>query len=82
MLSENRPTTKELLMSWQRLWQRKLNGKPTEIKEAIEGHVRLFPKGNRSEVEARIRRTIAAYSGNPNAIRAHMVRGAALLRNL
>ncbi|MBY6032164.1 hypothetical protein KUV59_03215 [Marinobacter daepoensis] len=79
---ETRPTTKQLLTSWQLIWMRKLNGKPAEIKEAITSHVQLFPKGTQSEVEARTRRTTAAYSADPNAIRALIKRGQATLRSL
>lgn len=82
MHNETRPTTKQLLASWQLIWMRKLNGKPAEMKDAIASHVQMFPKGNRAEVEARTRRTIAAYSGAPNAIRALLNRGQSTLRRL
>lgn len=82
MHNETRPTTKQLLASWQLIWQRKLNGKPAEIREAIASHVKLFPKGNHAEAEARTRRTVAAYSGDPNAIRALLKRGQNMLRSL
>lgn len=77
MHQENRPTAQQLLASWQLIWQRKLNGKPDELKEAIASHVNLFPKGNHAEAEARTRRTVAAYSGDPAAIRALIQRGKA-----
>jgi len=80
MQSENRPTAQQLLASWQLIWQRKLNGKPEELKEAITSHVNLFPKGNHAEAEARTRRTVAAYSGDPAAIRALIQRGKNRLR--
>ena len=80
MQSENRPTAQQLLASWQLIWQRKLNGKPEELKEAIASHVNLFPKGNHGEAEARTRRTVAAYSGDPAAIRALIQRGKNRLR--
>lgn len=82
MHNETRPTTQQLLASWQLIWQRKLNGKPAEMKDAITSHVQLFPKGNHAEAEARTKRTIAAYSGDPSAIRALLKRGQATLRSL
>lgn len=82
MHSETLPTSKQLLASWARIWQQKLNGKPDDIKQAISSHVKLFPKGNHSEVEVRTKRTIAAHSSDPKTIRALLNRAQANLRNL
>jgi len=82
MHNETQPTTKELLISWQLIWQRKLNGKPAELKDAIASHATLFSKGNRNEVEARTKRTVAAFSADPKAIRALLNRSQATLRSL
>jgi len=81
MHAENTPTSKQLLASWAGIWQQKLNGKPDDIKQAISSHVKLFPKGNQSEVETRTKRTIAAHSSDPQTIRALLNRAQANLRN-
>lgn len=82
MQQQNRPTTGELLVSWQLIWTRKLSGKPAEVKEAIERHAKLFPSGNQAEALQRTERTVKAFSGDPNGIRALIQRGKATLRRI
>ncbi len=82
MHQEHKPTTKQLLTSWQLIWTRKLSGKPAELKEAITSHVKLFPKGNQSEALHRAERMVRAYTADPVAIRALIQRGKDNLRRV
>lgn len=81
MQQQHKPTASELLISWQLIWTRKLSGKPAELKDAIERHATLFPKGGQKEALLRTERTVKDFSGDPNAIRALLRRGKATLRN-
>lgn len=82
MQSEQKPTAKQLLMSWQLIWTRKLSGKPAELKEAIASHVSLFPKGGRSEAQHRTEQLVRAHTADPAAIRALIQRGKNNLRRV
>lgn len=59
MQPQSKPTAAELLISWQLIWTRLLNGKPGELKQALNSHTKLFPTGNQAEARVRAERTVA-----------------------
>lgn len=80
MHPQQSPTATELLVSWQLIWTRKLSGKPSELKAALDSHANLFPKGSQAEARARAERTVKSYSSDPHSIRALIKRGKSSLR--
>lgn len=81
MQSEIRPTAKQLIASWMRIWQQKLSGTPTELKDAIRSHAQLFPKGNQAEAHSRTLRTVESVGSDADHVRALLRRGQNTLRN-
>lgn len=82
MNAESKPTAKQLMASWQRIWARKLHGEPDELKDAMDSHVKLFPKGNHAEARERIKRTVNGYGADSAAVHALINRGQNNLRKL
>ncbi|MDC8456893.1 hypothetical protein [Marinobacter sp. DS40M6] len=69
MQNQAKPTAAELLISWQLIWTRLLNGKPGELKQALNSHAKLFPAGNQAEARIRAERTVAQYQNEPAQVR-------------
>ena len=81
MQAQSKPTTAELLISWQLIWTRLLNGKPGELKQALNSHAKLFPTGNQSEARTRAERTVAQYQNEPAQVRTIINRTRETLRS-
>jgi hypothetical protein len=58
MHPQNKPTTDQLLTSWQLIWNRKLKGNASQVAEAIDQHIRLFPKAYQVVEHHRAIRTV------------------------
>lgn len=69
MKTQNKPTAPELLISWHLIWTRLLNGKPSEIKQALNIHQNLFPAGHQSEARTRAENTVAKLQSEPAQVR-------------
>ncbi len=81
MQQQTKPTATELLISWQLIWTRVLNGKPGEIKQAVVSHTKLFPMGNQAEARIRAEHTVATHQNEPAKVRAIIHRTKRSLRN-
>lgn len=81
MQQQTKPTAAELLISWQLIWTRLLNGKPGELKQAIGNHAKLFPAGNQAEARIRAERTVVQHQNEPAQVRAIIQRTKKTLRS-
>ncbi|MDX1816090.1 MAG: hypothetical protein R3180_00115 [Marinobacter sp.] len=82
MHPQTKPTAAQLVTSWQLIWNRKLNGQPAQVSDAIDQHVRLFPRAYQQEALHRATRTVNGPQSDKHAIRVLLTRGKATLRTL
>lgn len=78
-MQENKPTSRQLLMSWQLIWKAYLQGNNGALREAISTHVAHFATSEQAVVRARVERLIAERTTTAATVRAFVQRGQATL---